>query len=65
VTERETSATPSVDTPTTEYEPTRDEIALQAYLYWEERGCEGGSSEEDWLRAEQELRSRVEKAVTA
>ena len=65
VTERETSATPSVDALTTEYEPTHDEIALQAYLYWEERGCQGGSSEEDWLRAEQELRSRVEKAVTA
>jgi hypothetical protein len=40
------------------YEPTADEIALQAFLYWEARGCQGGSPEEDWIRAEQELRSR-------
>jgi hypothetical protein len=43
----------------TVYEPTRDEIALVAYLYWEARGCQGGSPEEDWLRAEQELRVRA------
>jgi hypothetical protein len=65
VTERETPATPSVDAPTTEYEPTYEEIALQAYLYWEERGCQGGSSEEDWLRAEHELRARGALTVTA
>jgi hypothetical protein len=37
-------------------EPSRDEIAALAYSYWEARGYQGGSSEEDWLRAEQELR---------
>jgi len=39
-------------------EPSRDAIAQLAYLYWESRGGQGGSSEEDWLRAEQELRAR-------
>jgi hypothetical protein len=33
-------------------------VARLAYSYWEARGCEGGSPEEDWFRAEQELRSR-------
>jgi hypothetical protein len=32
-------------------------IAQLAYLYWEARGCQGGSADEDWLRAEQELRN--------
>lgn len=35
--------------------PAREEIARLAYLYWEARGCHGGSPEQDWLRAEQEL----------
>jgi len=39
-------------------EPSRDEIAQLAYLYWESRGGQNGSPEEDWLRAEQELRGR-------
>ena len=38
--------------------PTYNEIAALAYSYWEARGCQGGCPEEDWLRAEQELRSR-------
>ena len=37
-------------------EPSQDEIARLAYSYWAARGCAGGSSEEDWLRAERELR---------
>jgi hypothetical protein len=31
------------------------QIAALAYSYWEARGCQGGSPEEDWLRAEQQL----------
>ena len=31
------------------------EIAQLAYSYWLERGCQGGSPAEDWLRAEQSL----------
>ena len=36
--------------------PTQDEIANLAYSYWEARGCLGGSPEDDWVRAERELR---------
>jgi hypothetical protein len=36
----------------------QEAIAALAYSYWEARGCQGGSPEEDWLRAEQELLSR-------
>lgn len=36
-------------------QPTRDDIARLAYSYWEARGCQGGSPEEDWLRAEVEI----------
>jgi hypothetical protein len=32
-----------------------DAVARLAYSYWEARGCQGGSPEADWLRAEQEL----------
>lgn len=35
----------------------QEEIARLAYSYWEVRGRNGGSPEEDWLRAEQELRN--------
>jgi hypothetical protein len=33
-----------------------EEIAVLAYSYWADRGYQGGSPEEDWLRAEHELR---------
>jgi hypothetical protein len=35
----------------------REQIARLAYQYWQERGCPDGSPEEDWLRAERELRT--------
>lgn len=44
-------------------DPTFDEIAQLAYSYWEARGYEGGSSEQDWLRAEQALRGRLTMSV--
>lgn len=34
-----------------------EKIAVLAYSYWEARGCQGGSPEEDWLRAEEQLRA--------
>jgi hypothetical protein len=37
--------------------PSHDAIAVLAYSFWEARGFQGGSPEEDWLRAEQELRA--------
>jgi len=40
-------------------QPRHEEIAELAFLYWEARGYQGGSPEEDWLRAELELRTRA------
>jgi len=37
------------------------EIARLAYSYWEDRGGDGGSPEEDWFRAEHEVRVRAEE----
>ncbi len=50
------TAEPELVTPSVE--PSYAEIAALAYSYWEARGCQGGCPEQDWLRAEQELRSR-------
>jgi hypothetical protein len=36
---------------------TEIEIAARAYSYWQARGCTGGSAEEDWYRAIDELTS--------
>lgn len=36
----------------------RDEIEKLAYSYWVARGQQHGAHEEDWLRAERELRIR-------
>lgn len=36
--------------------PGLEEIARLAYSYWQARGCPEGSPEEDWQRAEDELR---------
>jgi Protein of unknown function (DUF2934) len=44
-------------------EPSREAIARLAYSYWQARGFQGGSADEDWLRAEQELRGCVTAAV--
>ena len=36
-----------------------EEIAQLAYSYWQARGCPLGSSQEDWFRAESELREQA------
>jgi len=36
-----------------------EQVALLAYSYWEARGRQGGSPQEDWYRAVREFRSRV------
>lgn len=48
-----TEATTS-DVPAAQWD--EEDVARLAYSYWEARGCEGGSPEEDWLRAEQQLK---------
>jgi hypothetical protein len=35
------------------------EIARLAYEYWQARGCPDGSPEDDWFRAERELRRDI------
>ncbi len=32
-----------------------ERIELLAYSYWIQRGCQGGSPDEDWFRAEREI----------
>ncbi len=53
----EPAAAPSAAPPVSDDE----EIARIAYSYFEARGYQHGSDEEDWLRAEQEYRSRKQK----
>jgi hypothetical protein len=36
--------------------PTHEEIAALAHKLWVESGCEDGTAEQDWLRAEQQVR---------
>lgn len=57
-------SSPSTDTVVTET-PSFDDVARLAYSYWEARGYQGGSPEEDWLRAEQELRGNLAAAARA
>jgi Protein of unknown function (DUF2934) len=56
---------PAVSTPesVTTLVPSFEDVASLAYSYWEARGCQGGSPDEDWLRAEQELRTRAVAAT--
>jgi hypothetical protein len=42
-----------------------EQTAALAYSYWEARGCPEGSSEEDWYRAESDLRKPAAKAASA
>jgi hypothetical protein len=38
-----------------------EEIARLAYQYWRERGAPIGTPNEDWLRAEEEIRLRSQQ----
>jgi len=57
------AVTPENAVAVTVSEPSYEEIALLAFTFWEARGCCGGSAEEDWLRAEHQLRARTCAAV--
>jgi len=65
-TEQETVA-PQADAPVlaTLYVPTNEEVAKLAYSYWEARCCQGGCPEDDWRRAEDELRNRSASVAVA
>jgi hypothetical protein len=58
--EQESAALPAVPERITSEQiiPVQDDIARLAYFLWEARGGTGGSAEEDWLRAEQEILAR-------
>lgn len=48
--------------------PTNEEIAARAYQCWHERGCPHGSPEQDWRRAEEQLRrerAQTRRTMTA
>lgn len=45
--------------PTSGSEPTHEQIAELARKYWAQRGYIDGHHEEDWLRAEEELRAKA------
>lgn len=39
--------------------PSREEIEKLAQKYWAQRGFQDGYAEQDWFRAEQELRQKA------
>ena len=39
--------------------PAHERIAELAYSFWLSRGCQDGNPQDDWFRAEHELRSRL------
>jgi len=39
--------------------PSREEIERLARNYWAQRGYQDGYAEQDWIRAEQELRQKA------
>jgi len=57
------SALSSIPITSTTTAPTYDDIAQLAYSFWEARGYQGGSPEEDWLRAEEALSSSLAAAA--
>jgi hypothetical protein len=57
------AAVDSISETAIEYEPSHEEISALAYSYWADRGYADGCPEQDWLRAEAELRRRARAAV--
>lgn len=57
--EMSTGRSPEYATATSDH----DTIAVRAYQLWLDRGCPVGSDQEDWFRAEEELRSGTERAA--
>jgi len=42
----------------TDNRPLPEQIAALAHSLWQERGCPNGSSEQDWFKAELEIREQ-------
>jgi hypothetical protein len=51
-------ATAISDTEALQESDTHDAVAALAYEFWLQRGCPIGSPEEDWFRAEAEIKNR-------
>jgi hypothetical protein len=49
----------NVTTITSAHGPSREQIAELAHKFWAERGRQHGFAEQDWLRAERELRGKA------
>ena len=57
--ERKASTAPILESNTADVEISRqNDMAQLAYALWQQRGCPIGSSETDWLEAEQQLSSQ-------
>ncbi len=59
----EATATPEDSAPAPSFSgdghvPSHESIAVLAYSYWLERNGNEGSAQEDWFRAEKDLRER-------
>jgi uncharacterized protein YjbJ (UPF0337 family) len=44
--------------------PQHEDIARLAYQIWQQRGCPIGTPEEDWFRAEEEIKQHWNKTST-
>ncbi len=62
---RQAEAFGSVDVPSDPNQLDPAQVARLAHSYWEARRGQGGSPEDDWYRAEQELRGRSMASTAA
>ncbi len=51
------SGTTETSRPVVSNELTNEKIQQLAYALWEQRGCPDGSSEQDWIEAEAQMRN--------
>jgi hypothetical protein len=57
--EKKVAATNGVPSNVTEMKVPHERVAQLAHQFWAERGHQHGHHEEDWYRAEQELRGKA------
>jgi len=55
----------TVEKETGQIDPEREEIACLAHQNWQQRGCPIGTPEEDWFRAEAEIKRHLNETPTA